>query len=137
GLRAVPTRRSSDLWRDAAVNLSDLAASGADPEGLIVALGAPGKTGVADILELYEGIAETAVPVLGGDTTEADRLVLSVTAVGRSERVPGRTGARAGDHLVVTGALGASGAAFRRDSFVRPPLRLAEGKELAAHAHAM
>jgi len=124
-------------WRAAAVNLSDLAASGADPEGLIVALGAPGKTGVADILELYEGIAETAVPVLGGDTTEADRLVLSVTAVGRSERVPGRTGARAGDHLVVTGALGASGAAFRRDSFVRPPLRLAEGKELAAHAHAM
>src|SRR5438094_3822081 len=58
-------------WRAAAVNLSDLAASGADPEGLIVALGAPGKTGVADILELYEGIAEAGVPVLGGDTTEA------------------------------------------------------------------
>jgi thiamine-monophosphate kinase len=124
-------------WRAAAVNLSDLAASGADAEGLIVSLAAPGDTRVEDLLELYEGIAETGSPVLGGDTTEADRLLLSVTAVGRSKRVPGRAGARAGDQLVVTGVLGAAGAAFRRQSFVRPPLRLVEGKELGAHAHAM
>lgn len=124
-------------WRAAAVNLSDLAASGADPEGLIVSLGTPGTTSVEDVLELYEGIAETGVPVLGGDTMEAEQLVLGVTAVGRSERVPGRAGARPGDRLVLTGPLGAAGAAFRRQSFVRPPLRLAEGRELAAHAHAM
>jgi thiamine-monophosphate kinase len=124
-------------WRAAAVNLSDLAASGAEPEGLIVSLGAPGDTRIGDVIELYEGIAETSVPVVGGDTTEADRLFLSVSAVGRAERVPGRAGARPGDHLVVTGPLGAAGAAFRRQSFVRPPVRLAEGKELAVHAHAM
>jgi thiamine-monophosphate kinase len=75
--------------------------------------------------------------VLGGDTTQADRLLLSVTAIGRSARVPGRAAARPGDQLVVTGPLGAAGAAFRREEFVRPPLRLVEGKELAAHAHAM
>jgi thiamine-monophosphate kinase len=51
--------------------------------------------------------------------------------------VPGRAGAKPGDTLVVTGPLGAAGEAFRRSAFVRPPLRLAEGKELAAHAHAM
>ncbi len=124
-------------WRAAAVNLSDLAASGAEPEGLIVALAAPGDTGVEDVLELYEGIAETRVAVLGGDTTDAERLVLSVTAVGRSGRVPGRAGARPGDQLIVTGPLGAAGAAFRRETFLRPPLRLEEGKELAVHAHAM
>ena len=124
-------------WRVAAVNLSDLAASGADPEGLIVALAAPGETQVEDVLELYEGIAETGVPVRGGDTTESERLIVSVTAVGRSERVPGRAGARPGDRLVVTGPLGAAGAAFRRHSFVRPPLRLQEGKELAKSAHAL
>ncbi len=124
-------------WRAAAVNLSDLAASGADPEGLLVTLGAPAETEVRNVLELYEGIAETKVPVLGGDTTQADRLLLSVTAIGRSARVPGRADARPGDQLVVTGPLGAAGAAFRREEFVRPPLRLAEGKELAAHAHAM
>jgi thiamine-monophosphate kinase len=124
-------------WRAAAVNLSDLAASGADPEGLIVTLAARADTDVADVFDLYEGIAETGVPVLGGDTTRADGLVLSVTAVGRSARVPGRAGARPGDELVVTGPLGAAGAAFRREAFARPPLRLAEGKELAAHAHAL
>jgi thiamine-monophosphate kinase len=124
-------------WRAAAVNLSDLAASGADPEGLLVTLGAPPETEVRKVLELYEGIAETNVAVLGGDTTRADRLLLTVTAIGRSLRVPGRAGARPGDQVVVTGPLGAAGAAFRRESFVHPPLRLAEGKELARHAHAM
>jgi thiamine-monophosphate kinase len=124
-------------WRAAAVNLSDLAASGADADGLIVSFAAPGETGLEDVLELYRGIAETGVEVVGGDTTEAERVVLSVTAVGRSERVPGRTGARPGDRVVLTGPLGAAGAAFRRKRYVRPPVRLAEGKELAAHAHAM
>jgi thiamine-monophosphate kinase len=124
-------------WRAAAVNLSDLAASGAEPEGLLVALGAPPETDVRNVLELYEGIAETKVAVLGGDTTRAERLLLSVTAIGHSSRVPGRSGARPGDQLIVTGPLGAAGAAFRCESFVRPPLRLTEGKELAAHAHAM
>ena len=124
-------------WRAAAVNLSDLAASGADPEGLIVTLAAPADTPVEDVFDLYAGLAETGVPVLGGDTSRADQLVLSVTAVGRSERVPGRAGARPGDAVVVTGPLGAAGAAFRHELFVRPPLRLAEGKELAAYAHAL
>ena len=124
-------------WRVAAVNLSDLAASGADPEGLIVTLGAPAETRLEDVLELYEGIAETGVSVVGGDTTAADRLVVSVTAVGRSDRVPGRAGARPGDLLVVTGPLGAAGAAFRHQSFARPPLRLRDGRGLAKHAHAL
>src|SRR5438093_4068769 len=124
-------------WRAAAVNLSDLAASGADPEGLIVTLAVPEDTDLEDVIELYEGMAETGVPVLGGDTTESDRVLLSVSALGRSERVPGRAGARAGDLLVVTGTLGAAGVAFRKQAFVRPPLRLAEGKQLAAHANAL
>ncbi len=124
-------------WRAAAVNLSDLAASGAEPEGLIVTIAAPAETRLDDVLELYEGIAETGVPVRGGDTTAATQLMLSVTAVGRSARVPGRAGAKPGDLLVVTGPLGGAGAGFRRRSLVRPPLRLAEGRELAAHAHAL
>jgi thiamine-monophosphate kinase len=129
-------------WRDlgfraAAVNLSDLAASGAEPEGLVVTLAAPSDTAVADVVELYEGLAEAGTPVIGGDTSAADRLVLSVTAIGTSERVPGRAGAQPGDILVVTGPLGASGAAFRQGRYVRPPLRLAEGRVLGRTAHAL
>jgi thiamine-monophosphate kinase len=124
-------------FRAAAVNLSDLAASGADAEALIVSLGAPGSVEAADVYELYAGIAETGVRVAGGDTTAAPEVVLSVTAVGRSERIPGRGGARPGDLLAVTGPLGAAGAAFRAGGYVRPPLRLAEGKRLAGFAHAM
>jgi thiamine-monophosphate kinase len=129
-------------WRDlgyraAAVNLSDLAASGAAADGLLVSLGLPVDTAVASVIELYEGIAETGVDVIGGDTTAADVVYLSVTALGRTERVPGRAGAVPGDLLVVTGPLGAAGAAFRRGELVRPPIRLVEGLALSAHAHAL
>ena len=129
-------------WRDlgfraAAVNLSDLAASGADPEALVVTLALPDEAELDDVLELYGGLNEPGVPVIGGDTSRADKVVLSVTALGRSARVPGRSGALPGDALVVTGQLGAAGAAFREGRIVRPPLRLAEGKQLARDAHAM
>jgi thiamine-monophosphate kinase len=124
-------------YRAAAVNLSDLAASGAMPDGLVVSLGAPPETELARVLDLYEGLNEPGVPVVGGDTTRADRLYLSVTALGRSDRVPGRAGARAGDSLVVTGPLGVAGAAFRAGRLARPPLRLEEGRRLARVATAM
>ena len=64
----------------------------------------------------------------GGDTTRAGSVLLSVTALGRAERVPGRAGARPGDALVVTGPLGAAGAAFRAGRLARPPLRVEEGR---------
>jgi thiamine-monophosphate kinase len=135
-------------WKAAAVNLSDLAASAARAEALLVTIGLPGETPVASVIELYEGMAETGVPIRGGDTTASDMVVLSVTAIGRSERVPGRAGARPGDLLVVTGPLGASGAGFRalsagrRDdpqvaAHLRPPLRLEEGLRLGQVASAM
>jgi thiamine-monophosphate kinase len=124
-------------WRAAAVNLSDLAASGAVPSALVVTLAAPRWTRVADVVELYEGLREAGVPVVGGDTTAAESIMLSVTAIGRSERVPGRAGAQPGDVLVVTGPLGGAGAAFRAQAYVRPPLRLEEGRQLGASAHAL
>jgi thiamine-monophosphate kinase len=124
-------------FRAAAVNLSDLAASGAEPEALLVTIGVPAKTELDDVLALYEGLNEPGVPVAGGDTSRAEHVMLSVTALGRSKRVPGRSGASPGDVLVVTGPLGAAGAAFRSNRLARPPLRLVEGRELAKHAHAM
>jgi thiamine-monophosphate kinase len=123
--------------RAAAVNVSDLAASGAEPLALLVSLGLPPETEIDDVLELYAGLNDRGVPVRGGDTTRAGRVALSVTALGRSERVPGRAGAQPGDRVVVTGPLGASGAAFRARRLAPPPDRVTEGKRLAALATAM
>jgi thiamine-monophosphate kinase len=123
--------------RAAAVNISDLAASGADPLALLVSLGVQPETTLEDVLELYTGLNARGVPVRGGDTTRADRVVLSVTALGRSERVPGRAGAQAGDLVVVTGPLGAAGAAFRGGSLSPVPDRVEEGQRLANVATAM
>jgi len=151
-LEGVHFRLEWTSWRDlgykaAAVNLSDLAACGAVPMGLVVSLGAPPETDVERVLELYEGLNEVGIAVIGGDTTSAERLYLSVTALGRTERVPGRAGARPGDALVVTGPLGASAAGFLClqagiesplvEAHRRPPLRLEDGRTLARHAHAL
>jgi thiamine-monophosphate kinase len=129
-------------WRElgaraAAVNVSDLAASGADPLALLVSLGLPAETEVEDVLELYAGLDERGVPVRGGDTTRADHVLLSVTALGRSKRVPGRAGARPGDVVVVTGPLGAAGVGFRAGRLPPVPDRVEEGKRLAGVATAM
>ena len=53
-------------------NISDLAASGAEPLALVVTLGLPAETELDDVFELYEGMNEAGVPVRGGDTTRAD-----------------------------------------------------------------
>lgn len=124
-------------FRAAAVNISDLSASGADPDALLVSLAVPASTTLDHALAFYEGLAEAGVPVVGGDTTASPTVMVAVTALGRSERVPGRAGAQPGDAVVVTGPLGAAGAAFRAGGYVRPPLRVAEGKELARAAHAL
>jgi thiamine-monophosphate kinase len=129
-------------WRElgaraAAVNISDLAASGAEPLALLVALGVPAETELEDVLALYAGLNERGVPVRGGDTTRADDVFLSVTALGRSDRLPGRAGARPGDNVVVTGPLGAAGAAFRAGQLPPVPDRVEAGKRLARVATAM
>jgi thiamine-monophosphate kinase len=153
-VEGVHFRRGWTSWRDlgykaAAVNLSDLAAMGAEPEALLVSLALPLDTEAAAMTELYEGLNEPGIVVAGGDTTRAEELVIAVTAVGRSERVPGRAGARPGDLIVVTGPLGGAAAGLHAlcegltgfDELVerhrRPPLRLAEGRRLAAVAHAV
>ncbi len=107
------------------------------PLALLVSLGLPSETELEDVLELYGGLNERGVPVRGGDTTRADRVVLSVTALGRSERVPGRAGAKPGDAIVLTGPLGAAGAAFRKGSLPPVPDRVEQGKRLARVATAM
>jgi thiamine-monophosphate kinase len=153
-VEGVHFRREWTGWRDlgykaAAVSLSDLAALGASPEALLVALALPPETLAEEVVALYEGLNEPGVPIAGGDTSSSRVASIAVTALGRSARVPGRNGARPGDLLVVTGPLGGAAAGLHVlanglegfDDLVllhrRPPLRLEEGRRLARVAHAL
>jgi thiamine-monophosphate kinase len=99
--------------------LSDLAAMGAAPGETYLALGLPNGFGERRALELIEGAGALAmrsgVTIAGGDVTRAGELVDSFTVVGwadRPQQLIGRRGARAGDLVGVTGALGGAGAAL-------------------------
>jgi thiamine-monophosphate kinase len=106
------------------VNLSDLAAKGARPLGFLLALALPQETG-ATWLELFaRGLGEDAdffkCPLLGGDTDKTPGpITISIAALGTVEhgRMIRRSGATAGDRVVMTGTIGdaALGLLLRRD----------------------
>lgn len=99
-----------------AINLSDLAAMAAVPRFALISVALPPSTRVAEVRELYRGIADMArryrCSVAGGDLSAiAGPMVLTATLFGSippGGRVLRRTGARAGWGLAVTGRLGAA-----------------------------
>lgn len=100
-------------YKAVVVNISDLAAMNATPTQILVSLAVSNRFPVEALEEIYEGIALACerykVDLVGGDTTSSTSgLVMSITAIGleHSENLVGRTGAKAGDLLVVTGDLG-------------------------------
>ncbi|MDL2352946.1 MAG: thiamine-phosphate kinase [Pseudomonadota bacterium] len=134
-------------WKLVASNLSDLAAKGAEPLGVLLGyqLGADDARFVAGLGEV---LAHYNVPLLGGDTISATGAqVLGLTALGRATHrpVPSRSGAQAGDTLWLTGPVGAAMLGFEAlkasngDSLAyrRPTALLAEGRALAPVVSAM
>ena len=101
------------------VNVSDVAAMNAVPRYALVTLGLPKGVSVEEARQLYDGFRQAAevydVVVVGGDTTSAPRLTLSVTVIGEAgeEDVVYRRGAQVGDALCVTGDLGAAYAGLK------------------------
>lgn len=121
-------------WKSAAVNLADIAAMGARPTALLVALAMPESTRLAFVTDLARGLraaCEALAPgcvVEGGDLTVSDVLTVAVTALGSLDsRSPvRRSGARPGDVVAVTGRLGDAARGLRllfdrfRDADGRP-----------------
>ena len=101
-------------FKAAATNLSDVAAMGARPTALVVALAAPAETPVSDLEALADGLREACAElapgcgVVGGDLSVSPTLTIAVTAFGDLEgREPvRRDGARVGDVVAVSGPLG-------------------------------
>ncbi|MGD9782020.1 MAG: thiamine-phosphate kinase [Kiritimatiellia bacterium] len=116
--------------------VSDVAAMGGTPLWILVDLVAPSSTPVARIRGLYAGLIAAAkkwnLAILGGDTAEGDTLELHVTGVGRIPRGAAvlRSGARAGDLVYVTGALGGAYLPGCRHHLLFEP-RLEAGRFLA------
>ena len=115
GVHFLPSDPPQDVaWKLLAVNLSDLAAKGARPLGVL--LGFPLGDEVWDrafVEGLCAALAAFGIPLLGGDTVTGPR-VLGLTAIGEGTGpVPARSGARAGDRLWVSGAIGDAGAGLR------------------------
>ena len=135
-------------YRAVAAALSDLAAMGATPLGMVIALTLT-EAWRAQVVQLADGFAlasrDFGAPIVGGDLTAGSELAIGVTVLGTVERALTRSGARAGDALWVTGRLGGALLALRalkegraplpahRDRFARPVPRLREGRWLAAH----
>ncbi len=95
------------------VNLSDLAAKGADPVGFLLALVLPSDWTAEWLAAFAEGLGADAraysCPLFGGDTVKTPGpLMVSITALGRVEngRMARRSGVQAGDRLYVTGTIG-------------------------------
>lgn len=103
-------------WKAAAVNLADVAAMGARPVALFVALTLPDATSVGFVEDLAQGLraaCDELAPgcaVEGGDLTASDTLTVAVTAIGVLEGGEPvlRSGARVGDVIAVAGDLGAA-----------------------------
>lgn len=131
-------------WKLVATNLSDLAAKGAEPVGVLLGH-MLGRDDARFISGLHEALQAFDTPLLGGDTiAAAGPRALGLTAIGRATctPVPSRSGAQAGDGIWLTGPvgramLGFEGVAEHRASFHRPVPRLAEGRGLAAQVTAM
>lgn len=136
-------------WRAVAVSLSDIAAMGARPLGVVLALGAP-KFEWPLLEELLQGILDCCTAArtayLGGDLSRHDELTLVSSALGETERPVMRHGARAGELVCITGALGRTAVAMRRfergereranELFEFTP-RIDEGLALAPYATSM
>lgn len=99
----------------ATANLADLFAMGATPKYLLVAAALPNKVAADFIDELAKGIRSVAdnfeVAVVGGDLSQAEKIALSITALGELEGKPiTRGGAQVGDHIYVSELPGLSAA---------------------------
>ena len=149
GVHYLPGQDPADVaWKLVASNMSDLAAKGAEPLGVLLGY-MFGADDARFLSGLKEALAAFAVPLLGGDTISGNGpQVLGLTAIGRAtcRPVPSRGGARPGDILYITGPVGAAMMGFEalRDgtgadstAYRRPHALLVQGQALAPLAHAL
>ena len=97
--------------------VSDFAAKGVAPDSFLISLGLPRGTSEREVTGLAEGFADAArewkVRLVGGDTNEADDLVIDCTMLGFGAAITPRGGAKAGELVLTTGEFGLSSAGLK------------------------
>ncbi|HEX8240798.1 MAG TPA: thiamine-phosphate kinase [Allosphingosinicella sp.] len=147
GVHYLPDDPPGDVaWKLLAVNLSDLAAKGARPLGVLLGYSLGDREwDEAFVSGLGTALAAFDLPLVGGDTVRgAGARTLALTAIGESDGpVPSRAGGRPGDQLWVSGTIGDSGAGLRGlsealvERYRNPRPRLEAGQRLAPLVTAM
>lgn len=135
-------------WFVVAINLSDIAAKGGEPLGVLLSLGLPVETSTTFFDDIIRGADDCATTydttIIGGDTKENNEITLCGTAFGRvkkNEFLP-RRGAQSGDIVAVTGCLGKAGVGYVAlqqknmdpellQGLFKPFPRIKEGRSLA------
>lgn len=135
-----------------AVNLSDIAAMGGEPQYFYLGLGFPKRLPKEDALHFFKGLAKGCkkwqVELAGGDFSASDSMFVSITAVGRADTPVYRNNAQSGDLIGITGVTGESALGLKllqagqregyfveRHKSVNP--ELIKGIKLAPYVHAM
>ena len=121
------------------VNVSDLAAMGAEPLGFLLAIALPKDLNLDSFKELIEGVLRACdyyqIPLIGGDTNEASEIIITGTALGLSDNPLMKNTYRKGDLIAVTGDIGLAALGFELDTFdniyvkyaLKPKARIREG----------
>ena len=155
-VRKTDVPRTMSLWQAARktviMNISDLAAKGAQPLALLASIGLPPNLTKEDIVQISKGLnagaREYNAYIVGGDTNEASDLIISCTAIGVCNRTNliKRSGAKPGDFVGVTGSFGKTASGLKIlmdglsgfdsqgvlvDSVLMPIARVKEGIALA------
>jgi len=98
--------------KTAAVNISDICASGADPAYMTVSLSAPSNTPKSFIKKFYDGLISVydKIKIVGGDLTKADKIYISASIIGKTQdrNISSRKNAQIGQKVVISGFHGSS-----------------------------
>lgn len=106
-------------YKSVMVNLSDIAASGAKPAYLTVALSLPKQIEDEAVVEFYEGakfaLKGLDVEIVGGDITGSDKLYISISVIGKTldRKISSRSHAKIGHKIITSGVHGSSAAGLR------------------------
>jgi len=105
-------------YKSVMVNLSDIAASGAEPKYLTISLSLPADTDKNFVQEFYNGCkvaCSNNVEIVGGDITGSDKIFISICAIGScaGRNISSRKNAKTGQKIIISGLHGSSAAGLK------------------------